>query len=251
MSTERFPAQPFVPQLAGNPSVRAVLVDRPEDMARCVDALNLRVGRPVLVLVGGAAGLDPAVGQRVLTLFRNHLMPLLAKLDAVVVDGGTDAGVMAFAGQANAAGSVTLVGVAAVGTVEVPGLNGTATGKTALEPNHTHFLLVPGNRWGDESPWLSLVASTLAGTCTSVTIVVGGGEITRLDVAHSLSAGRATILLAGSGGVADELGARSASFASGEAMIAGKRASADILTVSLEAPEEFLRYVITILSCAD
>ena len=243
--------QTFVPQLAGNPDVWAVLVDPPESMARGVDALNLRVGRPVLVLIGGADGLDPVVGERVYALFRNHLMPLLAKLDAVVVDGGTDAGVMACAGQANAARFVTHVGVAAIGTVEVPGLGGAATGTTALEPNHSHFLLVPGDRWGDESPWLSLAASTIAGPCPSLTLVIGGGKITRLDISHSLLAGRTTILLTGSGGVADELAAHYESSAFSDALAAEWVSSAEIQTVRLDdAAEQLSRYILKILSCA-
>ena len=31
-----------------------------------------------------------------------------------------------------------------------------------FEPNHTHFVIVPGSDWGDESPWITWVASELA-----------------------------------------------------------------------------------------
>lgn len=245
------PEVTLIPQIASTPHAAAVFPDRPEHMADCVDALNLRVGRPVLVLVGGADGLDAAVAVRVMALFRSHLLPLLAKLEAVVVDGGTDAGVMACVGRANAAGSVPLVGVAAVGTVAVPRIDDATMGNTALEPNHSHFLLVPGDRWGDESSWLSLTAATIAGPCPSVTLVIGGGKITRLDISHSLSAGRSIILLTGSGGVADELAIVPAKPASNEPMAAEMELSADVLTIDLDdPPEQLVRLLMKLLSCS-
>ncbi len=241
-------------RLADTPRAPISLAEHPDDIPRCIDALGLHTGHPVLVLVGGADGLDPVVGQRVTALFQDHLLPLLANLKAVVVDGGTDAGVMACVGQANITGSVALVGVAAIGTVAVPGLDTAMTGETALEPNHSHFLLVPGDRWGDESRWLSLAATTIAGPCPTVTLVVGGGEITRSDVSHSLSAGCTVILLTGTGGVADELAARAASAQSDDAVSTemGRGMMADIKMVGLsEAAGQLSRCVSKILLCDD
>jgi len=64
--------------------------------------------------------------------------------------------------------------VAAEGTVHIPG--GAANPDAAeLERHHTHFVLVPGNEWGDESPWLADVADTLAAGEPSVTIVASSG----------------------------------------------------------------------------
>jgi hypothetical protein len=74
-----------------------------------------------------------------------------------------------------------------------------------LQPHHTHFLLVPGDHWGDESPWIARVATLLAGEAPSVTLLVNGGEISRQDVAHSLAAGRPVLVVAGTGRLADEL----------------------------------------------
>ena len=34
--------------------------------------------------------------------------------------------------------------------------------KAKLEPNHSHFLLVPGTEWSDECKWISAIASTIA-----------------------------------------------------------------------------------------
>jgi hypothetical protein len=263
-------------------------------------ALGLASSRPVMVLVGGAAGLSLA-GEAAAPL--RELFHALAEVaraaGATVVDGGTDAGVMAFMGQARAEIGATfpLLGVAAEGTVDLsppPLLPGEGTvdltppsllpeegivdltpppllpgegiidltpppllpgegimnlsptpllpgegivdlpsspllrgeGKVnlpppplligegeggrggrgeVLQPHHTHFLLVPGDHWGDESPWIARVATLLAGEAPSVTLLVNGGEISRQDVAHSLAAGRPVLVVAGTGRLADEL----------------------------------------------
>lgn len=164
--------------------------------------------RPVLVLVGGANSLDKEVAEWVFPLLRDSLAPMLDRLGAAVIDGGTDSGVMALMGRARtqAGASFPLIGIAARGTVRMPSeaLPPCSTG-TPLEPNHTRFLLVPGDRWGDEAAWITTAASTLARGAPTATLVVGGGEVTRLDIELSLREGRPTLLLAGSAGTAHEI----------------------------------------------
>jgi hypothetical protein len=181
-------------------------VAEPGDLAGALG--DLHPPRPVLVLIGGADSLDRTVARQIGSLFRDGLVPLLERLGAAVIDGGTDSGIMSLIGQARAAAgaSFSLIGVAARGTVRGPGeASAPGTGDTPLEPNHSHFLLVPGERWGDEVPWIGSVAARLAAGAPSVTLAAGGGTVTRLDIDESLRAGRPTLLLAGSGGTTDEL----------------------------------------------
>jgi hypothetical protein len=74
-----------------------------------------------------------------------------------------------------------------------------------LEPHHTHFVLVPGSNWGDESPWIVQVANLLFGGKASVTILINGGEITFTDALNSVDAGRLVMVIAGTGRTADTL----------------------------------------------
>ena len=46
-----------------------------------------------------------------------------------------------------------------------------------LDPHHTHFILVPGKNWGDESSWIAQIATQLAGDQPSVAVLVNGGKI--------------------------------------------------------------------------
>ncbi len=93
-----------------------------DELPSALSRLGLGLTRPVLVSVGGASGLDAGVADRLLALFRDRLAPLLDQLGAAVVDGGTDAGVMALMGQARRAAGARfpLLGVAARGTVRLP-----------------------------------------------------------------------------------------------------------------------------------
>jgi hypothetical protein len=137
-----------------------------------------------------------------------HVIPALDDWGAAVVDGGTDSGVMKVMGRAREAARARfpLVGVAAEGTVILPG-RPAAAHSAPLEPHHTQVLLVPGDAWGDESPWLSRVATAIADGQPSLTLVVNGGQITYDDIDHSLQCGRPVIILAGTGRTADAIAA--------------------------------------------
>lgn len=180
-------------------------VERQAEVPEALVALGLPPPRPVLVLVGGAANLDPGLIDVLGGLF-GSLAPRLERAGAAVIDGATAYGVMVLMGQARSrtGARFPLVGVAAAGTVDVPSLTlDGPRGDAALDPDHSHFILVPGDRWGDESPWISACAAALAGPRTGLTLVVAGGAVTRFDVAQALAAGRPLLTLAGSGGTAD------------------------------------------------
>jgi SLOG in TRPM, prokaryote len=177
------------------------------DLSGALQALGIAVRRPVLVLVGGAGGMTPDHLASMAEAME-RIAPALDRWGAAVVEGGTDSGVMRVMGQArdSAGASFPLVGVAAEGTVTVPGTLPVPEG-IALEPHHTQVILVPGDAWGDESPWLSRVATVIADGKPSLTLVVNGGQITYDDIEHSLGAGRPVIILAGTGRTADTIAA--------------------------------------------
>jgi hypothetical protein len=141
-------------------------------------------------------------------VLRQAVLPAVADRDAAVVDGGTDSGVMRAIGRARSAGGrdFALVGVAAEGTVRAPGDDVPMIEDAAeLEPNHTHFVLVPGRVWGAESPWIARVADAIAAESPSVTILANGGDIAFDDVSGSLERGRPVVVLAGTGRTADAI----------------------------------------------
>jgi hypothetical protein len=171
-------------------------LDAPEEIGAALHALGLAIPQPVLVLVGGASqATDDEVSS--IDELVEPLVATAARLGAAIVDGGTDAGVMQAAGEARAriGSEAPLVGVVPAGLVD----------DYELEPNHSHFLLVPGAEFGAESPWIARIAGELAGGRPSVTVLLGGGEVTWLDAAASVAAGRRILAVKGSGRAADEL----------------------------------------------
>jgi hypothetical protein len=193
-------------QTAGDASPRLARVARPADIPAALDDVDVPRPRPVLVLVGGAGGMDEATQQVLARVLRDAVLPVVERHGAAVVDGGTDSGVMRMLGRARAErnGMFPLVGVAASGTVRVPG-GPTIDDAAEPERHHSHLVLVPGEVWGDESSWLTDVADVIAGECASVTVVVNGGEITYADAKGSLDRGRPVVVLAGTGRTADAI----------------------------------------------
>ena len=188
-------------------TARAVRVHRSRELLPALSAVGLRYPRPTLVLVGGAAELSDADMSRLRPLFVETMAPLAEKVGACVIDGGTDAGVMRLMGRVRAeiGGTFPLLGVAAARTVVLPSGTPPQAQAAPLEPHHTHFLLVPGSKWGDESRWLTDAASALADGPSSLTVLVNGGAIAWKDVSLSVRAGRPVIVVGGSGRTADTL----------------------------------------------
>jgi hypothetical protein len=193
--------------LGGSQDAKTVRVDAFAELPDALAALGLQPTRPTVVLVGGAGGLSDDDLVRLRPLFADGLVPTMEKLGACVMDGGTDVGVMRLLGEARAAAgaSFPLVGVPAVGTVSLPGAD--ADGLAQLEPNHTHFLFVPGTSWGDETAWLARTAGAASRGHPSVTVLVNGGDVALSDVEESVAAGRRVLVVAGSGRAADALAA--------------------------------------------
>jgi SLOG in TRPM, prokaryote len=191
-------------ELAVPPSARVV---KPADIPAVLRNLGVAVHRPVLVSVGGASGMT-SDHLAVMTKALEGIIPALDGWGAAIVDGGTDSGVMKVMGQLREAAGARfpLVGVAAEGTVVLPGASARPDA-AMLESHHTQVILVPGEAWGDESPWLSRVAAAIADGEPSLTLVVNGGQITYDDIDHSLQADRPVIILAGTGRTADTIAA--------------------------------------------
>jgi hypothetical protein len=167
-----------------------------DDLAAAVGAFGLAPS-PVLVLVGGAADMSETDAELVERALSAAIVPVVERVGATVVDGATRVGVMRLVGRARAevSGRFPLVGVVVAGLVA----------ETELDEHHTHFVLVPGDDWGDESELLSAFATAVADGARSVTVLANGGPIAWRDVASSVAEGRPVVVLGGSGRTADEL----------------------------------------------
>ncbi len=193
----------------------AYILDVPDTFsyANSLDALGLTPPTPSMVVIGGASLMSMQSRDRVAQLFIKVLAPIAETYNITVFDGGTDAGVIQMMGQArqHIGGSFNLVGVAPKAKVNLPGhiLNFAIDIEhgelTDLEEHHTHFALIPGLNWGNESPWLANCAAILAAQSPSITILINGGKVSLSDLKLNLSVGQQTIIIAGSGRLADDI----------------------------------------------
>ena len=186
--------------------METIRVERLADLPDALVELGLTRTMPTLASVGAASGLTGTDSTSLETLFE-ELTKVADRRGAAVVDGGTDRGVMRLFGRARSRGyGFPLLGVAVDELVALPGSE-SDDGRCPLEPNHTHAVLVPGEAWGEEAPWLARVATLLADGAPSVTVLVNGGEIAYADAEASIAEGRPVVVAAGSGGTADVVAA--------------------------------------------
>ena len=94
-----------------------ITAPRDESAAVILDALEIASPRAVILLFGGAAGLDESRKGHLATLFADGVTPVAAELGALIIDGGTQSEVMAMMGEAVARhpGTCQLLGIAAKG----------------------------------------------------------------------------------------------------------------------------------------
>jgi hypothetical protein len=193
-------------------TVGAVNINDYHEIQEALTGLTIHHPKPVIVLVGGAGGIKwlekfpmrKAVGI---------VARLAEETQSVVIDGGTQAGIMTEVGKQRKRNKFTfpLIGVVFDSLLmqEEPA--------SILDANHTHFFLIPGDDWGDESGWISKIATAIASDAKStvaagvaslqksITILINGGNISRTDVEYSLLENRPTFVMRGTGRMADEI----------------------------------------------
>lgn len=181
-------------------SVGAANISDDNEIQKALTELEIPHPNTAIVLVGGAGGigfLDKFPMKKAVGI----VAQLAEETGAVVLDGGTQAGIMTEMGRQRKKHGYTfpLIGVVfdALLMKEEPA--------SVLDPNHTHFILIPGDDWGDESAWISKIATVVAGDHKSITVLVNGGMISRSDVEYSLMAKRPTFVMRGTGRLADEI----------------------------------------------
>lgn len=181
-------------------TVKAANISNDNEIQEALLGLEIPHPKTVIVLVGGAGGigfLDKFPMRKAVGI----VAKLAEETGAVVVDGGTQAGIMTEIGRQRKRNQFTfpLVGVVfdALLMQEEP--------SSILDANHTHFFLIPGDDWGAESSWISKIATVIAEGNKSLTVLVNGGNISRSDVEYSLMANRPTAVIRGTGRLADEI----------------------------------------------
>src|SRR5207249_663829 len=192
----------------GNHAV-VVTAGRDADAQTILKTLDIAQPQALIMVFGGAKGLDASRKARLVEVFTDAIAPAAAESGALVMDGGTQSGVMAMMGEAVVGDGrrSQLLGIAPAGKVTYPGGPsdaGNADG-APLEPNHSHFVLVESDEWGGESPMMFKLAGAL--NVPVATMLINGGKITEGEALQSVRNGWQLLVVEGSGRFADELSA--------------------------------------------
>lgn len=171
------------------------------DLPRALRAMGLTTGVPTIVPV--TAGSRPKQLSRLGPLLEKVVVAVAEGVEATVVDEGAAGGIAALLGTARRAkkAGFPLVGVA------TDDLGPSGPGPERMDPECTHFVLVPADLGPEVAWWTALVAGAVAGGNRSVALVAAGGESAWDSVAAQVQTGRVVMAVARSGGVADHLAA--------------------------------------------
>jgi len=200
----------FTITFEGGARAQAVRVPRSADLSTLRAALGLPSCQGTIAVVGGAGGFDAPEYDGIRRALRDLFMELAEMAAAshlTLVDGGTASGIMQMLGEVRASqGSrFPLVGVAPLGRITWPDRPSGEGGEVLLDANHSAFVLVESDEWGDEADMLAETAHILAEDRPSLEIVINGGRIARQDTASYLRRGGQLVVIEGSGRFADKL----------------------------------------------
>ncbi|HET7897089.1 MAG TPA: DUF4231 domain-containing protein, partial [Flavisolibacter sp.] len=199
-----------------------VLVTASSPLQEIAEALAIPAPKAVILSIGGAEDVSPDLLPRLTQLYSRGIARAAIETGALIIDGGTRAGVMSLMGEGVAARGyrTTLLGVAPAAKITWPG-SGAEKG-TLLEPNHSHFVLTEGTEWGAETPMLFALTQWFTGHANAGTtnpapgesakipalaVLASGGAVTRQEALLAVRRAIPLIIIEGSGGVADEIAA--------------------------------------------
>jgi hypothetical protein len=187
---------------------RVARVPSSADGAAIAAALDLPPPRAVLLVHGGALEMSITEMARLRRLVIDGVARVAAEEEITVIDGGTQAGVMQMMGEGRAAvsGNAPLIGVCPEALVSWPG-GPTNNGRIPLEPNHTHFVLTDGDRWGAETATMFALAAALSVHAPSLAILANGGSVAQDELLFNVRQRREVIVIRGSGRLADVVAA--------------------------------------------
>jgi hypothetical protein len=185
----------------------------PVDLGRLPEAiagLGLTASHRVIVLIGGYI---PDANAMATQKAIETIAAYAEENNILIICGGTVVGIMGSIGSTRLANGYQfpLLGITLKNLASWP--KGPQSRRFLwrgrerwpLSTGYSHFILVPGDRFGEDSPWLADAATCLSEDRKSVTILANGGAVARKDIELSLERDRHVIALAGTGRLADEL----------------------------------------------
>jgi hypothetical protein len=203
---------PYSIIFTGGKTAQALYVPKNVPPTEVITRFGLSTPSPAIFLTGGAGEMSDSDIQ-LTEQFIAALAQFAQENGVTIIDGGTTSGIMQMIGQARALYGLTfpLIGIAPLSKVEYPGYINDAK-EAELNPDHTHFVFVEGNEWGDESELILGLTRAIAAHLQpeqkpALGILINGGNVSRKEVylAATKELHLPMIIIEGSGRAADEI----------------------------------------------
>lgn len=222
-------------EFSTNQKATALWVKQSVTAEQMLTTLTIPHPRTLIILNGGTAKLAESLQQHLANAIQDGLACVVAEERITVITGGTDAGIFQLFGQGRArwGQNAPCIGVAVADLATWPGH---AQGEAPLERHHSHFVLVEGQHWGDETVTMYALIKALAQHCPTITVFASGGEIAIHEMQANVAQGRRMIFLAGSGRATDAVLAARAGVPSEDARLQEIAEKGDIVAWSITEP---------------
>jgi TRPM family ion channel/conflict system pore-forming effector with SLATT domain/uncharacterized protein DUF4231 len=182
--------------------------------------LSIKPESAILLFGGASRSLDiSSTSVSILYQILDNILQYAFDNNAIIIDGGTKSGIMEIVGQRASeleqSKKPVLLGVAPADLVSLSKSTRQVDDddddedekyKVSLDPNHSHFVLVDGKRWGDETAKLFEIAMAFANyDIPVVAFLAGGGEISKKEMLFCVKQSWPIIVIKKTGYLADEI----------------------------------------------
>jgi TRPM family ion channel/conflict system pore-forming effector with SLATT domain/uncharacterized protein DUF4231 len=202
--------------------IKAFLKDSAENIVNALDLVSSKPKSIILVFGGASGSLDTSdTSISILHQILDDVLQYASDNSAIIIDGGTKSGIMEIIGQKvselDHSKKPNILGVAPAELISLPKSIGkednddmdVENDKVSLDPNHSHFVLVEGDRWGDETIKLFEISSALAADDDDdvpvVSLLAGGGKISKKEILFCIDYNWPIIVIEKTGYLADEI----------------------------------------------
>lgn len=226
-----------------NNVAEAVRVRPNADPKSVVALLGIKQAAPTIFVTGGASYMNEEDIRRTRSIIES-LVQFAHNEGAIIVDGGTESGVMQMVGDARSQHGYQfpLIGVSPLGKISYPGHdNPQAEGH--LEDSHSHFVLVDGDDWGAESEMIVGLTKAVSGQglYPAIGVLINGGKIARQEVYLAVAKEIPMLILEGSGRLADEIATAFKTGKASQRILQAILAGGDIQLIATEEGPDAMR----------
>ncbi|MEO8610782.1 MAG: hypothetical protein ABI690_22990 [Chloroflexota bacterium] len=190
----------------------AVNVPRRFDPHSVGKLLGFNHPQPTIYVTGGASAMSPEDMAATRTVVEKGLARFAEERGAIIIDGGTQAGIPVLIGDSRQKNRFRfpLVGITPLEMARYPGYENDNPHAAPLNTAHSHFVLTAGDEFGDESDMITQLTDALSGSGEqpALGILINGGKIAREEVYARTTSEKLSfplIVLEGTGRFADIL----------------------------------------------